>query len=265
MKFFKTKKYIILSHFFGYSFVGIFAIALILPTLLMGDFAKIVRAEGNPQITSFSPASGKVGDTITITGQNLSVVKKVVFNTKEAVTTTNTSTEITAKVPTGATDGKIKIITNSGSGSSIDNFTVLSSGGIDEGDGPGDGQGDINPSAGNGEIKFNGLVPVCNTDVDTVNGGFSNPCDFNMVMSLINNFITFLVITLATPLFALIIIYVGWLYLSDMGNSENITKAKKILKNVLIGYVIALAAWLIVHTIVASLVPETSSILEFFK
>jgi heme A synthase len=86
-----------------------------------------------------------------------------------------------------------------------------------------------------------------------------------MVMSLVNRFINFLLITLATPLFALIMIYVGWLYLSDMGSAENVTKAKKIFKNVVIGYVIALAAWLIVHTIVASLVPGTSSILEFFK
>lgn len=96
------------------------------------------------------------------------------------------------------------------------------------------------------------LVPVCNTQVKT-DGTFADPCDFDMVMTLINNVITFLLFTLATPLFALILIYVGWLYLSDQGNSENITKAKKILKNALIGYIIALAAWLIVKTILLSL------------
>jgi hypothetical protein len=74
-----------------------------------------------------------------------------------------------------------------------------------------------------------------------------------MVMHLINTVINFLLITLATPLFALIIIYVAWLYLSDMGNASNITKAKTIMKNAVFGYVIALAAWLIVKAILLSL------------
>lgn len=101
-------------------------------------------------------------------------------------------------------------------------------------------------------VKFNGLVPVCNT-ITNNQGGFDDPCDFNMLMAIINTVINFLLITLATPLFALILIYVGWLYLSAGGSSENVTKAKKILKNALIGYVIALAAWLIVKTILTTL------------
>ena len=72
-------------------------------------------------------------------------------------------------------------------------------------------------------------------------------------MKMINDIINFLLVKMATPLFALILIYVGWLYLSDMGSVENVSKAKKILKNALIGYIIALAAWLIVKTILSSL------------
>lgn len=95
-----------------------------------------------------------------------------------------------------------------------------------------------------------GLVPDCaeNTAVDGVYG-----CDFNYFMTLLNKVINFVLYTLATPIFALIIVYAGWLYLSDGGNSENVGKAKKILKNAVIGYVIALAAWLIVKTILTSL------------
>lgn len=116
------------------------------------------------------------------------------------------------------------------------------------------------------EPLFSGLVPVCNTetsageDTTNVNGvtvsndpGFKDPCDFNMLMALINNLITFLLITLATPIFALILIYVAWLYISDMGSTENVKKAKHILKNAVIGYIIALAAWLIVKTILTTL------------
>jgi len=355
MKLIKTKKYSILLNILKYSFIGIFATILILPTLFISDNIKKAKAVGTPQITSFSPTSGKVGDLvvingqnlgdanevffhtasanpttydnnpnkitvnvpsgaqtgkitvrsvippdgiiintvstnnftvnsnssptisninplsgkvddiITITGQNLLGGTKVVFNTKETVTITNTETQITVKVPEGATNGKIKVITNSGSASSTDNFTVSSNGDVvTPPAGPNDGgsQEDVYEYGG---VKFKGLVPVCNTEVDPVKGGFKDPCDFNMVMSLVNRFINFLLITLATPLFALIMIYVGWLYLSDMGNAENVTKAKKIFKNVFLGYVIALAAWLIINTIIASLVPGTSSILGFFK
>ena len=89
-----------------------------------------------------------------------------------------------------------------------------------------------------------GLVPDC---------GATGSCNFNDLMTLINTVIHFVLVDLATPLFALIIIYTAWLYLSSGGSSENVTKAKKIFKNALIGYVIALAAWLIVTTILKTL------------
>lgn len=103
------------------------------------------------------------------------------------------------------------------------------------------------------EVKFSGLVPVCNTIVDEAKGGFSNPCDFDMVMNLINNVITWLLFIIATPMCALIIAYAGWLYITSSSSEENKSRAKKILTNVVIGYIIALAAWLIVHTILNSL------------
>lgn len=92
----------------------------------------------------------------------------------------------------------------------------------------------------------------CNTILDS-NGGFSNPCNFDRLLDLVNKFISYLLVYLATPIFALIIIYVAWLYLSDMGSSENIKKAKTIFKNAIIGYVVIMAAWLIVKTILTSL------------
>lgn len=102
-------------------------------------------------------------------------------------------------------------------------------------------------------IKFNGIVPVCNTGaIDANTGNYVNDCDFDMVMALINNIINFALVTLATPLFAIIIIYAGYLYLTASGNSGNISTAKKILQNAIIGYIIALAAWIIVKSILLS-------------
>ncbi len=111
-----------------------------------------------------------------------------------------------------------------------------------------------------------GLVPTCNTKIihKTVQNPnnpthsidvaeYSDPCDFTWGINLINNIIHFLLIDVATPLAALIICWAGFLLITAGGSSENINKAKKILKNLVIGYVIALAAWIIVHTIYTTL------------
>lgn len=91
--------------------------------------------------------------------------------------------------------------------------------------------------------KGGGVVPSCP----------ASGCGFNEAIKLINNVINFLLFVIATPLAALAIAYAGFLYLTAGGNAENVSKAKTILKNVVFGYVIALAAWLIVNTIFVSL------------
>ncbi len=82
---------------------------------------------------------------------------------------------------------------------------------------------------------------------------FKNPCDFDYVITLINNIITFLLFYLAGPLAAIAICYAGGQLIFSGGSSEKITKAKKIIKNVVVGYIIALAAWLIIKTIFTTL------------
>ena len=81
----------------------------------------------------------------------------------------------------------------------------------------------------------------------------ANPCNFDHLMALINNLIDFLLKYLATPLAALAICFAGGLLIFSGGSPESRTKAKKIIKSVIIGYIIALAAWLIVKTILSTL------------
>ncbi len=103
-------------------------------------------------------------------------------------------------------------------------------------------------------VGAKGLVPDCNVGaLDSNKTGYLNPCNFDNLLGIVNNVINFVLKDLATPLFALIIIYAGWLFLSDRGSASNVTKAKTVLTNALFGYVIALAAWLIVHTILTGL------------
>ncbi len=77
-----------------------------------------------PSITSFTPTSGPVGTTVTITGTNLTGVTAVKFNGTTAVFTTSTATSVTATVPSGATTGKITVTTPGGTATSATDFTV---------------------------------------------------------------------------------------------------------------------------------------------
>jgi len=78
-----------------------------------------------PTITSFSPTSGHAGITVTINGTTFNNVSSVTFNGVPASFSVYSSIKITATVPSGATTGKIKVITGGGSGTSATNFTVL--------------------------------------------------------------------------------------------------------------------------------------------
>jgi uncharacterized repeat protein (TIGR03803 family) len=78
-----------------------------------------------PVAASFTPASGVVGTTVTITGTGLKQATKVTFNKIAAATfTVKSDTQITAMVPAGATTGKIVVTTTGGTATSAKAFTV---------------------------------------------------------------------------------------------------------------------------------------------
>jgi IPT/TIG domain len=92
------------------------------------DFAFIPK----PTLTDFSinngprltEISGKTGDTLVITGQNLNNVTGVKFGDTAATFANNTDTQITVTVPADLEGGKIKItITTPGGDATTDKFT----------------------------------------------------------------------------------------------------------------------------------------------
>jgi hypothetical protein len=87
--------------------------------------ASIIDAASAPAITSLNPASGNVGQSVTIngTGFGTQTGNTVKFNGVTAVVTNWTSTQITATVPNNATTGNV-VVTVSGSASSGVLFTV---------------------------------------------------------------------------------------------------------------------------------------------
>ncbi len=80
--------------------------------------------EAPPTISSFSPPSGKVGDTVTIKGTNFSAPLTVTFGGNKVAVHGFSSTVINAAVPSGAITGPIKVTTSYGSVSTTSNFVV---------------------------------------------------------------------------------------------------------------------------------------------
>jgi uncharacterized repeat protein (TIGR03803 family) len=78
-----------------------------------------------PQVTGFSPVSGKVGTSVQITGVSLIGATVVSFGgVAQKTVTVNSYTQVTANVPAGAKSGKITVTTPGGSATSTAVFTV---------------------------------------------------------------------------------------------------------------------------------------------
>ncbi len=88
----------------------------------------VLTGDGTPSIASFTPSSGSVGSSVTITGANLVSLTSVTFNGIAATSYTfNTQTQITATVPVpiGSVTGSISVSTTLGSATSANAFTTL--------------------------------------------------------------------------------------------------------------------------------------------
>jgi hypothetical protein len=90
------------------------------------SFAYSTGAAGTcPGVPTFSPTSGLVGSTVTISGSFTTAPTAVRFNTSSLVTPTTTSaTSVTAVVPSSATTGPIHVYTTAGERTSATSFTI---------------------------------------------------------------------------------------------------------------------------------------------
>jgi hypothetical protein len=81
-------------------------------------------APPKPSIFSFSPLSGPVGTTATLSGRYFVEASSVTFNGEPADFVVNAAGVVSATVPAGATSGTIQITVPGGSASSSQPFTV---------------------------------------------------------------------------------------------------------------------------------------------
>ena len=82
---------------------------------------------GVPVVTSFTPTSGAVGTSVTITGTTFTSATGVSFGTIAAqAVTVSSSTKITATVPVGASTGAVVVTNVKGGSANTNAFTVTS-------------------------------------------------------------------------------------------------------------------------------------------
>lgn len=87
---------------------------------------QLLNATVPPTITSFTPAAGPIGSTVSITGRYFTGASTVIFNNTTASNFAVVSdTLITATVAAGTTTGPIRVTTNYGTGTSSTNFDVI--------------------------------------------------------------------------------------------------------------------------------------------
>jgi endonuclease G len=98
------------------------------PANIAAVFRAKVDGSPGPGITNVSPASGAVSSSVVIKGTNFAGASVVWFNSTNASFTVNSSNQITATVPTGATTGPVSVIAPGGLAVSAGNFTVTPAG-----------------------------------------------------------------------------------------------------------------------------------------
>jgi len=84
-------------------------------------------------------------------------------------------------------------------------------------------------------------------------------CNYGALIGGINRFLQF-VIGFATVIAVVMFVYAGSLLIFSGGNKTQMDKAKTILRNVVVGFILVLAAWLIVFTILRSLIDKDKPI-----
>lgn len=102
------------------------------------------------------------------------------------------------------------------------------------------------------------IIP-CGFDTDgsgTVSG--AEQCTFDNLITLAQNVINFLIFMIAAPIAAVMFAYAGFLMVTNQGNESQVNQAKGIFTNVLIGFVIALAAWLLVNYVLVFFLGDNS-------
>ena len=104
-------------------------------------------------------------------------------------------------------------------------------------------------------VSAAGLIPC--------NGTPDSPCDFNAFSKLINGIINWF-IGISATVAAITFSIAGGQMLLNPDNPSKREEAINMFKKTVYGMIIILVAWLVVHTVVATLVDPNTNALRFF-
>ncbi len=99
-----------------------------------------------------------------------------------------------------------------------------------------------------------GSTKELNDDVKSSIIPCTDKCSFTDIFRLLNNALQFFITQLLIPIFVIIIMYAGYQYLTAEGNPSKIANIKKMLQHIVLGILLILTSWLIVRTIMTTLV-----------
>ena len=103
------------------------AAALAAVAVWMGAFVAPAASAQAPVLSSFSPASGRVGTSVTVTGSDFTGTRRVSFGGGHASFKRASASQITSTMPASAVTGPISFTNASGTGASSQRFTVNAS------------------------------------------------------------------------------------------------------------------------------------------
>lgn len=81
----------------------------------------------------------------------------------------------------------------------------------------------------------------------------TNKCDFNDFIKLLEKIIDFAIFTMAPLIATLMFAIAGFYYITASGDPQKVQSAHTIFRNTIIGFVVVLAAWLIIKAILFGL------------
>jgi len=116
----------------------------------------------------------------------------------------------------------------------------------------------VHAQPANADPSEGGLVK-CGRLLDS-EGKLENPCDFVDLIATAQNLVNWL-IYISVFVGAAMFTYAGYLYVTAFGNETQVAKAHETFKTVIVGFILVLAAWLIVYTISIAVVEDPDILL----
>ena len=114
----------------------------------------------------------------------------------------------------------------------------------------------LSQAEGEGEGEQETTVVEDGSLVNCTGEAGDNPCSFTLFFELIKKIVNYLV-GISAVLATIVIVVAGIWYATDGGNGSRKKQADGMLKKGLGGFLFVLAAWLIIQTIILSLVSDT--------